>query len=113
MPRSGSHGLLFGQFRGGAKTRDAGCSNLALGSRAVSGEDVETAAVACLCYQALSQWHFGEIAASQAAIVEAMSLAKKLNDMHGLAVTLCYAAGLSFLKRNPAEVERLASDLIQ
>jgi hypothetical protein len=76
-------------------------------------EDVETAAVTCLCYQALSQWHFGEIAASQAAIAEAMSLAKKLNDMHGLAVTLCYAAGLSFLKRNPAEVERLASDLIQ
>jgi hypothetical protein len=76
-------------------------------------EDVETAAVTCLCYQALSEWHFGEIASSQAAMAEAMSLAKELNDMHGLAVTLCYAAGLSYVERNPAEVERLASDLIE
>jgi len=74
-------------------------------------EDVETAAVTCLCYQALSEWHFGEIASSQATLAEAMSLAKELNDMHGLAVTLCYAAGLSYVERNPAEVERLASDL--
>ena len=46
-------------------------------------------------------------------MAESISLARELNDMHGLAVTLCYAAGLSYVERNPAEVERLASDLIQ
>jgi predicted ATPase len=40
-------------------------------------------------------------------------MAKELNDMHGLAVALCYAASLGIFNRNPAEVERLASELIQ
>ncbi len=30
----------------------------------------------------LSEWHFGEIASSQATMAEAISLAKELNDMH-------------------------------
>ena len=34
------------------------------------------------------EWHFGEIVASQANMAEAISLAKELNDMHGLAVAL-------------------------
>jgi predicted ATPase len=76
-------------------------------------EDVETAAVTCLCYQALSEWHFGEIASSQAAMAEAMSLAKELNDMHGLAVALYWAARLAEDERNPSEVERLTSELIE
>jgi hypothetical protein len=76
-------------------------------------EDVETAAVCCLCYDAVLDWHFGEIAICQAKIAEAMALAKKLNDMHGLAVVLCYAATLGHYERNPAEVERFASDLIE
>ena len=33
--------------------------------------------------------------------------------MHGLAVALYYAAILAHFERNPAEVERLASDLIE
>ena len=33
--------------------------------------------------------------------------------MHGLAVALCFAARLAHYERNPAEVERLASDLIE
>ena len=46
-------------------------------------------------------------------MAEAISLAKELNDMHGLAVALAYAALLAHFERNPAEVERLASDLIE
>ena len=70
-------------------------------------------AVVCLCYEALSEWHFGEIASSQATMAEAISLAKELNDMHALAQALWYAAFLAHFERNPAEVERLASELIE
>ena len=66
-------------------------------------EDVETALVCCLCYEAVLDWHFGEIATAQAKIAEAIVLAKKLNDMHGLAVALWYAASLARLNRSPAE----------
>ena len=76
-------------------------------------EEVDAPAVACLCYEALSEWHFGEIASCQATMAEAISLAKELNDMHALAVALYCAAVLAHFERNPAEVERLASDLIE
>ncbi len=46
-------------------------------------------------------------------MVEAISLAKELNDMHGLTSTLYYAASIAYHERNPAEVERLASDVIE
>ena len=70
-------------------------------------------AVICLCYEALSEWHFGEIASCHATMAEAISLAKELNDLHALAVALCFAACLAHFEGNPAEVERLASDLIE
>jgi hypothetical protein len=76
-------------------------------------EDVETAPVCWLCYEAILDRHFGEIASCQAKIAEAIALAKKLNDMHGLAVALCYAVFLGQHERNPAEVERFALDLIE
>jgi hypothetical protein len=37
-------------------------------------EQVELPAVVCLWYKALFEWHFGEIASSQATIAEAISL---------------------------------------
>ena len=76
-------------------------------------EDFETAAVCCLCYDGLLDWHFGEMDSCQATMAEAIALAKEVNDMPGLAVALRFAAFLGYCKRNPAEVERLASDLIE
>ena len=76
-------------------------------------EDVDVPVVSCLCYAALFKWHIGEISSSQATIEEAISLAKELNDMHGLALALQYAAALAYFERNPAEVERLASNVIE
>ena len=70
-------------------------------------------AVGCLCHEALIEWHFGEIASCQGTIAEAISLAKELNDTHGLAVALSFAAFLGHAERNLAEVERSASDLIE
>jgi adenylate cyclase len=46
-------------------------------------------------------------------MAEAISLAKELNDMHALTVALWNAAILAYLEGNPAQVERLASDLIE
>jgi hypothetical protein len=55
----------------------------------------------------------GEIAYSHATMAEAISLAKELNDMHGLASALSWAANLGYVERHPAEVDRLASELIE
>jgi hypothetical protein len=76
-------------------------------------EDLDAPATTCLCYAALCAWHFGEIVASQPNMVEAISLAKQLNHMHGLTSTLYFAASIAYHERNPAEVERLASDVIE
>src|SRR4029077_905831 len=70
-------------------------------------------ALVCLCYQALSEWHFGEIVSCHATMAEAVSLAKGLNDIHALAVALWNAGILAHYERNPAEVRRCASDLIE
>jgi hypothetical protein len=43
-------------------------------------------------------------------MVEAISLAKELNDMHALAVVLWCAAAIGHFERSPTEVERCASD---
>jgi len=75
--------------------------------------DIDMAVVGCLCHEAVSEWHLGEIASSQATMAEAISLAKELNDMHALAQALYFAAILGQYERNPAEVERCASDLIE
>jgi adenylate cyclase len=46
-------------------------------------------------------------------MAEAISLAKELKDMNALARALGWAASLAASERNPAEVDRLASDLIE
>ena len=76
-------------------------------------EEVGASSVVCLCYEALSEWHFGDIIPCQAAITEAISLAKELNDMNALALALHFAAYLAHYERNPTEAERLASELIE
>jgi predicted ATPase len=77
------------------------------------GEQVTAPPVACLYLRAVSEWHLGETASSKEAMAEAISLAKELNDVHGLAASLCFACFISQFKRSPAEVDRLASELIE
>ena len=76
-------------------------------------EEVDVPGLTCLCFEALLKWHVGEMAASKVTIEEAISLEKELNDIHGLTSTLYYAAIICYFERNPAEVERLASDVIE
>jgi predicted ATPase len=85
------------------------------GSGAVQSpvEEPIAPAVSCLCFEALSEWHIGEIATCQATMAEAISLAKELKDIHALVMALWYAGCLSHFEHNPAEVERLASDALE
>jgi predicted ATPase len=75
--------------------------------------DLHSPAVGCLFFEALPDWHFGEIASCHIAIAEAISLAKELNDMNALGLALWHAAVLAAYEHDPAEVERLASDLME
>jgi tetratricopeptide (TPR) repeat protein len=77
------------------------------------GTPVATPVVGSLCYQALSEWHLGEIAFCQANLDEAVSVAKEINATHGLALALYWTADFGQCERNPAKVARLASDLIE
>jgi hypothetical protein len=62
-----------------------------------SVEEDDVPEAGCLWCEALFKWHIGEVAASQETIEEAISLAKEINDMHGLAVALHFAAMLAYL----------------
>jgi predicted ATPase len=76
-------------------------------------EELIAPAVECLSYAALSEWHLGEIASCKTNMGEAIGLAKELNDMAALGLALYWAGLLAHFEGNPAEVERLASELIE
>jgi predicted ATPase len=69
--------------------------------------------LSCLIWGAMSEWQFGEIVSSHAMMDEGIAVAKELNDKHSLAIALYFACYLAVNERNPAEVDRLASDLIE
>jgi predicted ATPase len=76
-------------------------------------EQVIAPPIACLYLRGMSEWHLGETASSKVTMAEAISLAKKLNDVHGLAASLGFACFVSHFERSPAEVDHLASETIE
>ena len=99
--------------QGVPQKREAG-ANYCSGGVKSDPEDVDTPVVGCLCHGALSEWYLGEISCCKANMDEAISLARELNDVNALALALTWAAAmLACAERNPPEVERLASDLIE
>jgi predicted ATPase len=76
-------------------------------------EEVAAPVIICLIVEACSGWHLGETTSCQATIGEAISLAKELNDMYGLAQALFFAGLLAHFERQATEVGRLASDLTE
>jgi tetratricopeptide (TPR) repeat protein len=103
----------LGDFQAARKYARSGIQIWRSGAVPSPVDDFETAVVCCLCYDGVLDWYFGEMDSCQARMAEAIALAKELNDMHGLAFVLLLAALLGYCKRNPAEVERLASDVIE
>jgi predicted ATPase len=69
--------------------------------------------IGCLFFEAILDWHFGEIASCQPTMAKAVSVAKELNNMQALTHALWHAGWLAYFERDPAEVERVASDLFE
>src|SRR5262249_40521972 len=103
----------LGDFEAGQHYARRGVEAWRAGGGRAAVEEISTPEVICLVYAAISGWHLGETDFGQATMAEAISLAKELNDMHALAVALWNAGTLAHFEGDPAEVERLASDLIQ
>ncbi|MBV8353294.1 MAG: protein kinase [Verrucomicrobia bacterium] len=102
-----------GDFQSARQNALQGVQMWCSGGVQYSVEEVDAPAIGCLCTKALIEWLFDEIPFCQTTMAEAIALAKKLNDMHGLAVALNFASILGYLGRNPTEVECLATDLIE
>jgi serine/threonine protein kinase/predicted ATPase len=104
---------FFGDFESARKYAIRGTRIWRLGGIPSPVEEPITPAVACLCFEALSEWQLGQIASCQTTMAEAISVAKDLNDMQALVLIFHYSGILAQFERNPAEVERYASDLIE
>jgi predicted ATPase len=76
-------------------------------------KDIDVVVVSCFCYKALSEWHLRELDSYKTTMEEAIVLARELNNMAALGLALYFAVHLAHFEGNPAEVERLASDLIE
>jgi len=76
-------------------------------------EEVHSPVVICLCIEALTGWHLGEITTCHAIMEEAISLANQLRDSHALAQALYFSVMLAYYERNASEVERLTSNLME
>jgi serine/threonine protein kinase/tetratricopeptide (TPR) repeat protein len=105
--------LYLGDFESARQHASHGVEIWRSGGVQSYAEEFYSPVVSCLCYGAMSEWHLGEIASCRTAMAEAISLAKELNDTHALALALSWAAVLGIAVRNPAEVDRCASDLIE
>ena len=105
--------FFLGDFEEARKHAVRGVEIWRSGGAPSYAEFLDAPTVVCLCYEALSKWHFGEKASCQAAITEAISLARELNDMGGLAAALNFAAIIAHYDWDTTDVERLASELIE
>jgi predicted ATPase len=104
--------FFSGDFEAARKYAMRGVEIWRSGGASSHPEFLDAPAVVCLCYEALSEWHFEEIDSCQELITEAVSLAKKLSDMVGLAAALHFSAYIAHYNRNTAEVEHFALALI-
>jgi serine/threonine protein kinase len=105
--------LFLGNFEAARQSAQHGLQIWHSGDIGSHVEGFDPPIIACLIDKAQAEWHLGEIAVCQATMAEAIALAKKLNEILGIIEALFFAAFLSHCLRNPAEVERLASDVIE
>jgi serine/threonine protein kinase len=106
----------MGEFEAARRHARCGVDLWRSGAVPALAESVHPIAVvscSCIGFEALCEWHLGEVISSQAAMAEAIALAKASKDTYALAEALTLAAILGYLRRDPAEVERLASESIE
>jgi TolB-like protein len=109
---AGSH-YYMGDFESALQYALDGVQIWRAGGVSSPAEEVSAPAVTCLYFEALCEWHLGQIGSSRATMAQAISLAKDLNDAHALVLAFYHSAVLSFYECNPTDVERWASDLIE
>jgi hypothetical protein len=85
----------LGEFETARQHAKRGVQIWRSGGLQYNAEDLDAPAVICLCYEALCQWHAGEIASCHPTMEEAISLAKELNETNSLAVALHFPALLA------------------
>jgi predicted ATPase len=100
-----------GDFEGARQYAGRGVEIWRTGQVQSRDDEVSQCAVGCLSFEALLEWHFGEISSCQATMAESISVAKALNNMQALTHALWHAGWLAQFQRNAAEVERMALDL--
>jgi predicted ATPase len=111
--RCATPSYFLGEFETARQYARHGVQLWRLGGVQSYAEEYLTPVVSCLIYWAMSEWHFGEIASCHALMDEAISIAKELKDMNSLAMALTWSAALAYFARDPAEVDRFASELIE
>jgi hypothetical protein len=104
---------LLGDFETARQYAKRGVEIWRSGAEQFPVEDWIAPAIHCLCYQALSEWHLGEVASCKVTIAEAISLAKQLHDTQASVFLLYWSAHLAYFPGNLTEMERLASELIE
>jgi len=104
---------FLGDFQAARQNATCGLQIWSSGIVQSTVEEIYAPAVICLMVEALSEWHLGEIASCRETIAQAISLAKELNDAHGLAAALLWATMLGHFERSPDKVAVLASELIE
>jgi adenylate cyclase len=100
-----------GDFEGARQYARRGVEIWRTGQVQSRDDEVTQCAVGCLSFEALLEWHFGEMPSCQATMAESISVAKALNNMQALTHALWHAGWLAQFQRNADDVERLALDL--
>jgi serine/threonine protein kinase len=104
---------LLGDFESGHRYAMRAVEIWGSGGVQSYAEEHYTPIVNCMMFAAMCEWHFGQIASCHAMMDEAISLAKQLNDKNSFALALQLTATIAIAERDPAKVERLASELIE
>ena len=105
--------LFLGDFESARQHATCNVRIWRSGSVRSDAGELESNVVNCLCLTALSEWYFGDITSCKASMAEVASLTRDLNDSNTQAMALYIAALVGNLERDPVEVERVASDLVE
>jgi hypothetical protein len=104
---------FLGEFEAARQYATRGVQLWRSGNIQVHAEEYLSPVGGCLIFWAVCEWHFGEIASCHALMDEGISIAKERKDMNSLALALNWEAVRAYLERDPAEVDRFASEMIE
>ncbi len=76
-------------------------------------EELDEPIIGCLCHRAFCAWHSGQIASAHSTMGEAIRVANRLKNTHGIAVALHYSAILCYMEQNPTQAERVSPQLVE